>query len=229
MYKQNSIAMKKTILFIMVCVLAANSAIAQKQPLTEKITQNHKWVYAYTFDKAIQLNASDKMWEMLLSENQNPKGDRSFRRLAGALIDLSDEFNGTHLEQQCGSGVNTKVEDGNKPDCQSAIDAWNGKYSVSINAQNVTANAEGYRLLNGYATTLASLIGKGDNSLWQHGYTPKSQKQSFIINMDNKYKDVQTSWSKDGSTFTINAPATVEVNEWDRKISDGLKAGWAKN
>lgn len=220
--------MKKLFFTLCAFVVVWNTASAQKQQLSDLITENSKWVYAYVFEKAVTLNTSDAMWAMLQDKNKSPKGHTSFRILGDALMDLSDQFNGTSLEAKCGSGVNTKVEESNKPDCKSAIDSWNGRYNVTINAQNVSANNEGYRLLNGYTTTLAELINAGSRSLWRKGYTPKTDKQHFIINMDNKYKDVQTSWSKDGTIFTINAPATNEVNEWDRKIENGLKAGWVK-
>ena len=220
--------MKKLILMLTACVLSTTSVLAQQQQLSDLITENSKWVYAYAFEKAVTLNTSNDMWAMLQDKNKSPKGHTSFHILGDALMDLSDKFNGTSLEAKCGSGVNTKVEESNKPDCKSAIDSWNGKYSVTINAQNVATTNEGYRLLNGYTTTLAELINAGSRSLWRNRYNPKTDKQHYIINMDNKYKDVQTSWSKDGTTFTINAPATNEVNEWDRKIENGLKAGWVK-
>ena len=220
--------MKKLFFTLCAFVVVWNTASAQKQQLSDLITQNHKWVYAYTFEKAVTLHTSEAMWQLLQDDKKNPKGHNSFRILSAALMDLSDKFNGTSLETKCGSGVNSKEEESNKPDCKSAIDGWNGKYSVTINAQNVSANNEGYRLLNGYTTTLAYLFSKESRSLWRSGYAPNADKQHFIINMDNKYKDVQTSWSKDGTTFTVNAPATNEVSEWDRKIENGFKTGWVK-
>lgn len=220
--------MKKIVLLLTACVFTAIGVKAQKQQLADLITQKHKWVYAYAFEKAVTLNASDKMWQLLQDENRTPKGHNSFRILGDGLVELSDKMSGTALAAKCGSGVSTKEEESNKPGCQSAIDGWNGKYSVTINAQNVSATNEGYRLLNGYTTTLAYLFNAGSRSLWRNGYAPKADKQHYIINMDNKYKDVQTSWSKDVTTFTINAPADIDVSEWDRKIENGFKAGWIK-
>lgn len=220
--------MKKVFLTLCAFLAVWNTASAQKQQLADLITENSKWVYAYAFEKAVTLNTSGNMWAMLQDKNKSPKGYVSFRILGDALLDLSDQFNDTDLEAKCGTGVNIKVEESNKPECKSAIDNWKEKYSVTINAQSVSANSEGYRLLNGYTTTLAELFNSGSRSLARRGYKPKADKQHFIINMDNKYKDVMTYWSKDGTTFTINAPATNEVGEWDRKIENGLKAGWVK-
>ncbi len=220
--------MRKVFHLLVVLITLAATASAQKQQLSDLITEKHKWVYAYAFEKGVTLNASDKIWQMLQDESKSPKGHNSFRILGAALIDLSDRFNDTVLESKCGSGTSSRVEEANKPDCKAAIDAWSAKLSVVINAQGVPANNEGYRLLNGYVTTLAYLFDKGSRSLWRSGYAPKAEKQHYVINMDNKYKDVQASWSKDGTTFTVNLPAEREVSEWDRKIENGFKTGWVK-
>ncbi|MBS1751506.1 MAG: hypothetical protein JST63_16510 [Bacteroidetes bacterium] len=166
---------------------------------------------------------------MLTNEKKVSESANSFRILGAALIDLSDKYDGSVIEIKCGAGINLDLEADNKPDCKKAIDGWSGTFHVTIHAQQVPANATGYRLLNGYVTTLASLFENGSSSLPNYGYSPMEKKQLYIINMDNKYKDVQTRWSKDFSSFTINAPADLEVDGWDGKTEKGFEKGWSKN
>ena len=221
--------MKSKRLLIIALLFSSLHLPAQKQVLSGLIEQNHKWLYAYTFENAITINTNEKMWKMLQDDNLAPSGHNSFYILAEGLATLSDKFNETNLIAKCGTGVNLDDEQSNMPGCKAAIDSWKDKYKITNNAKNISATNNAYRLINGYATTLADLFNPSTSSLWFNTHKPKSQKQNYIINMDNKYKGVQTSWSSDGATFTINAPADTEVDEWDKKIENGFKSGWIKN
>lgn len=222
--------MRNLALSFFVATLFTNLATAQgnKQDLVTKIAEKHQWLYAYAVDKTITANLSESMWAMVLGEAKNPKGYSTFKRMGKAFTDLSDKFGGTVLEKKCGFAVNTVDEKDNRAGCQSAIDAWGGKYSLTLNAATVPAGNDAFKMVTGYVSSVAIYLEDGSASLWHHGYAPRADKLHIIINADNKYKAVDVKWSTDGSTVTINAPADVETAGWDSKIEKGLQAGWKK-
>lgn len=222
--------MRKTFLSFFAIVLIAATAVAQnnKQALVNKIEEKHQWLYAYAADKTITANLSEGMWALVLGEAKNPKGYSTFKRMGKAFTDLSDKFGGTTLEKKCGFAVNNVDAKDNRAGCQSAIDSWNGKYSLTLNAANVAAGNDAFKMVTGYVSSVAIYLEDGSASLWHHGYAPKGDKLHIIINADTKYKAVDVKWNADGSMVTINAPADVETAGWDSKIEKGLQTGWKK-
>lgn len=200
----------------------------QKQEMTEKIIEKHNWLYAYAYNQTTTLNLSESMWQLALGESKNPKGYSTLKRMGKAFVDLSDQFGGTNLEKKCGFGVNTVDEKDNRSGCKLAIDGWNGKYKLTVNAANVQGGNDAFKMVFGYISSVAIYLEDGSAALWAHGYTPKSEKQHIVINADAKYKAVSVSWDAAGTTCTINAPADIETAGWDGKIENGLKAGWKK-
>jgi gamma-glutamylcyclotransferase (GGCT)/AIG2-like uncharacterized protein YtfP len=222
--------MKKIIVILTVILIVNLHTTAQnrKQELVDKITEKHAWVYAYAIEKTATINLSESMWKLVLGEDKNPKGYSTFKRMGKAFIDLSDKFGETNLEKKCGFAVTTTDEKENREGCKKVTDGWANKFSITVNAQNVAGSSDAFKMVTGYVSSVAIYLEDGSSSIWHHGYTPKSAKQHIIINADNKYKAVTASWSKDGSTVTINAPADIETAGWDTKIANGLMAGWNK-
>lgn len=222
--------MKKSIVLLTTFFMCSVLTQAQnfKQELVDKITEKHTWIYAYAIEKTATINLSESMWKLVLGEDKNPKGYSTFKRMGKAFIDLSDKFGETYLEKKCGFGVTTTDEKENRSECKKVIDGWANKFSIAVNAPNIAGSSDAFKMITGYVSSVAIYLENGSSSIWHHGYTPKSAKQHIIINADNKYKAVTVSWSKDGSTCTINAPADIETAGWDTKIANGLMAGWSK-
>ncbi len=217
--------MKKTFLTITACAFAA-TVFAQKATIIQQIQEKSVPIYAYAADKTITYNLSESMWSKATGTEVHPLGYMTTKGMAKAFIDLSDKFGETYIDKKCGFTVNTVDEKENRPGCMKAVDAWSGKYSLVVNAKNVEGTRDGYKMVFGYVSSVAIYLEDGSASLWHHGFTPKSDKLHVIINADNKFKTVTTSWSADGTTFTINAPGDIETAGWDGKIETGLKAGW---
>lgn len=219
--------MKK--LLLSVCAVALfTAAYAQKQALVDKVAEKHQWLYGYAVDKTVTANLSESMWALVLGEAKNPKGHSTFKRMGKAFTNLSDKFGGTALEKKCGFAVNSVDEKDNRAGCMSAIDGWNGKYTLTLNAPAVEASNDAFKMVTGYVSSVAIYLEDGSSSIWHHGYAPKSDKLHITINADNKYKAVDVKWNADGTAVTINAPADVETAGWDSKIGAGLQAGWKK-
>lgn len=221
--------MKKLLLYAAACLVPA-AAFAQdhKAELVAKITEKHTPLYADAVDQTATINLSESMWALVLGEAKNPKGYSTFKRLGKAFVDLSDHFGATMLEKKCGFGVTTTDAADNAKGCTEVIDGWKGKYSFTLNAPNVEAGNDAFKMVTGYVSSVAIYLEDGSASLWQHGYVPKTDKLHIVINADKKFKVVSVKWSPDGSTVTIDGPADVETVGWDSKIEKGLIAGWKK-
>lgn len=220
--------MKKNIFLILAFMVFGFMATAQnhKQELVAKIQEKHNWLYAYAVDKTVTANLSESMWQLVLGESKNPKGYSTFKRMGSAFVDLSDKFGETNLQKKCGFTVNNVDEKDNRSGCQTVIDGWNGKYSLTLNAAGVQASNDGFTLVTGYVSSVAIFLEDGSSSLWQHGYGPKGSKLHIVINADNKYKAVAVSWNADGTVVTINAPGDIQTVGWDSKIEKGIQAGF---
>lgn len=219
---------KLSLILIMAFSLSIVNAQSHKEELVEKIEEKHDWLYAYSVEKTVTANLSESMWALVLGEAKNPKGYSTFKRMGKAFVDLSDKMAGTVLEKKCGFAVNDVDQRDNEDGCKSVIDGWNGKYSMTLNASNVKAGNDAFKMVMGYVSSVAIYLENGSASLWQHGYAPKTDKLHIIINADNKYKTVDVKWNTAGSTVTINAPADIETAGWDGKIEKGLQKGWKK-
>lgn len=220
--------MKRLPLLLFALSLSLSTLLAQdhKAALIETIAEKHQWLYAYAAENTVTLNLSESMWEKVLGEEMHPKGYSTIKRVGKAFVDLSDKFGDTYLEKKCGFSVNTVDELDNREGCQQAIDAWGKKYSLTVNAANVAASRDAFKMVLGYVSSVAIYLEDGSSSIWQHGYVPKHPEMHVVINADNKYKAVDVSWSADGKTVTINGPADIETAGWDGKIETGLKKGW---
>jgi hypothetical protein len=100
-------------------------------------------------DKTVTANLNESMWAMILGESKNPKGYSTFKRMGKAFTDLSNRFGGTMLEKKCGFGVNTVAEKEARASCQSAIDDWAGRYSLTLNAAAVPAGSDAFKMVTG--------------------------------------------------------------------------------
>ena len=222
--------MKKLILCAPLLLAPTASLFAQshKAELVSKIVEKHIPLYAHAIEQTATINLSESMWALVLGESKNPKGYSTFKRMGKAFVDLSDHFAGTTLEKKCGFAVTTVDQKDNEAGCDAVIDGWAGKYTLTVNAAGVPASNDAYKMVLGYVSSVAIYLEDGSASLWHHGYVPKGDKLHITINADKKYKAVAVSWSADGSSVTINAPADVETAGWDSNIEKGLIAGWKK-
>ena len=220
--------MKFTFLtFTLVIALNINiMAQDQKATLVQQIDEESTWLYARVIEKTATLNFSESMWEKVLSDQMYPKGLSTFSRVGRAFADVSDKFGETHLNAKCGFGE--KVDADNMQTCQTTIDGWGSKYSITVNAQNVQGSKDAFKMVLGYVSSFAMYFNDSSSSIWHHGYSPVSDQLHIIINADNKHKEVSVTWSKDKSTVTLNAPADIETVNWDGKIETGVKRGWTK-
>ena len=166
------------------------------------------------------------MWEKVLSNQMHPKGCSTFFRLGKAFADISDKFDGTRLNANCGHGVPPDPD--KMRACLATIKDWDDKYSITVNATDVQGTKDAFKMILGYVSSFAIYLYDGSSSIWNHGYSPVSDKLHIIINADNEYKELDISWSEDKSTVTLNAPADIETVNWDRKIETGLKRGWTR-
>lgn len=219
---------KLSLLLISMLSISVSFAQNHKEKLVDIIEEKHDWLYAYAVDKTVSANLSESMWAMVLGESRTPKGYSTFKRMGKAFVDFSDKIAGTVLEKKCGFAVNDVSQNENQPGCKEVIDGWKNKYSLTLNAPNVKATNDAFTLVMGYLSSVAIYLEDGSASLWQHGYAPKADKLSIVINADNKYKTVDVKWNADGSSVVITGPADIQTVNWDSKIEKGLQKGWKK-
>ncbi len=123
-----------------------------KETLVQQIEEESNWLDAQVIETLATLNFSESIWEKVLSNQMYPKGLSTFGRMGGAFDDLSDKFGDTYLNKKCGFGEAVDVD--NRQYCTNTIEDLSGKYSITVNAQNVQGSKDAFKMVLSYAQAL---------------------------------------------------------------------------
>lgn len=219
--------MKKLINAFLLSLLITGSAFAQQnniKKLADQVEEKHLWMTSYFIENYFTINTDKAMWDAILGGVEFPYGHTNFNNMAQALIDYTDAAEYTSLNNKCGFSVQTDVVKSMTPMCKEQLDGLKGKLSFTINAQGVPFNKISYKMLFGYTTSVYSFFYARAGKI-KDGWRTKTGKLNIIINVSDKNKAMSVAWSADGSTVTINGPATTELAGWDGVITNGLIKG----
>lgn len=208
---------------LMLTFAAAGATISaqDKTSLLQKVSENADPLRAELVNKFVTFNLSPGCWNKIGSANSYPDGVSHVGRIGKAIQEHARLMGYGNLEDAV-SGVQI---DRGKSDA--AVNKMNGRFSYTINAQNIACEDEQYRLLAAYSLQIISFFGDSSSSLYglNRGWRPSAGKMLVVLNLSPTARDIAVAVSPDGATFTVTAPVNTEPSEWDVKIEKGLAKG----
>jgi len=155
--------------------------------------------------KLTALNVGPKCWEKLPDKNNGAIHAATFA--TRDIVDLAKKWTGddwSDIETQ-----NNSDRENNKKLIEPMMDAFKKRAFITVNVDGPDCDAKQNSLWIRYWTAATAAINK---------YPPPSGKAFVTINVASKTREVTVDVSKDGTTFTINAPKDIEAKYWSESI-----------
>lgn len=119
------------------------------------------------------------------------------------------------LCEKDGWGPKTAASENNKPHVQEMVNDLNGKFSFTLNADQIACSDAEWDLVHRmWGSTFEALA----NGRWK----PKHGAVHLTMTFSPKAKDIAVAVAPDGQHFSVTCPSQVEPEEWDTKIQNGL-------
>ncbi|PWU00198.1 MAG: hypothetical protein C5B53_04385 [Candidatus Melainabacteria bacterium] len=199
-------------------VLNISGAVAQdsgKEELINKVHEyTHSWWQPLIVKSQMDFDMSSDWWSKMLEQD-----GWGIKTVSNFAYDLNDFYKRQGLgDLEDIESANNNDRDANRARVESAIENLRNKASFKLATSGVKCDATSFDLCHRYMISIAEFLAK-DNWL------PKGGEAHITLVLSPTAKSVGVAVNPDGKHFTIDAPANVEVDEWDTKISNGLKRG----
>lgn len=165
---------------------------------------------AWVLTKLTTFKLGAKCWAKVVDKKHGAIHSASFT--TRDIVDYAKTVTGedwSDLETQ-----NNNDRENNKALLEPKMNAFKARHMITINVDGDDCDAKQSSLWLGYWGAVTGGI---------KNFPPPAGKSFFTINVSSKIKDVTVEVSKDGSTFTINAPKDRETKQWQDKIERPLR------
>lgn len=160
---------------------------------------------AWVLTKLTTFKLGPKCWAKLPDKNQGAVHMASFAtRDIAALAKAWTRDDWSAVETQ-----NNNDRENNRKLLEPMMDAFKQRLSITVNVDGDDCDATQRSLWLGYWGQVASTLVK---------FPPPSGKAFVTINASSKTRDVKVTVGRDGATFTIDAPKTIEAKDAHEKL-----------
>jgi len=199
-------------------VRTTSAAIDQGQNKDELIAKVHEYVHSWWQPLLVKgqmdFNISSEWWPKMLEDD-----GWGVKTVANLAYDMNEYYKRQGLSDLEGiESANNNDRDANRARVQTAVDDLQNKVSFSLSTDGVNCDATSFDLCHRYMTTIGEFIARDT-------WLPKGGEAHIALVLSPTAKDVSVSINPDGKHFSITAPSSVEVGEWDTKMLNGLKRG----
>lgn len=193
----------------------ASDDIQHKDELIAKVHDYvHSWWQPLLVKGQMSFDISSDWWPKMLEDD-----GWGVKTVANFATDMNEYYKRQGLSDLEGiESANNNDRDVNRPRVETAISDLRNKVSFSLSTQGVNCDGTTFDLCHRYMSKVGEFLAK-DNWL------PRGGEAHIALVLSPTAKDVSVSVNPDGKHFSITAPASVEVNEWDTKMLNGLKRG----